>query len=374
MLPIKLWQIKKKAALAVFIPVAVLMTGCDRDALFEQVQRFSGSAEQLKSKFPLVATDVYDSCLRTAEYTAIQISDRPFQARNSFRASCMTPLEFKGDRGQLVSVTREEFEDELITVNNVVVNYLQALGTVASGGEISYTENVQALGTAIGRVEPRLNKTETQASQSILDFLLGAFNGEFRQETLATEVTATNEPLQIFICRLKQDLVGQYLDAELQTEQEAVDEYYQAYINRELQIDKARQEQEYLIQQYLRQELQLKRLGERILATKPPLTVFELDSNWKEARAEVRQREATAKGYIDILNTIAAGHSQLDKQLGGSGKGQTELCPNEANGSLAYNDLPQVFPGETKESDLTQIATKYANRLESQLAQLNSTN
>ncbi|MEY2832045.1 MAG: hypothetical protein RLZZ574_1303, partial [Cyanobacteriota bacterium] len=213
MLPIKLWQFRNKATLAVFIPVAVLMTGCDRDALFEQVQRFSGSAEQLESKFPLVATDVYDSCLRTAEYTAIQISDRPFQARNSFRASCMTPLKFKGDKGQLVSVTREEFEDELITVNNVIVNYLQALGTVASGGEISYTENVQALGTAIGRVEPRLNKTETQASQSILDFLLGAFNGEFRQETLTTEVTATNEPLQIFICRLKQDLVGQYLDA-----------------------------------------------------------------------------------------------------------------------------------------------------------------
>ena len=367
MLQIKLPQITNKAALAIFIPFTVLMTGCDRDALFEQVQRFSTSAEQLEKQFHDLATDVYDSCLRTAEYTPIQASNAPFRDRENFRNTCVEPLEFKNDKGQLVSVTREEFEDELIVVNDVIVNYLQALGTVASNGEISYTENVQGLGTAISRVEPRLDATENQAGQKILDFLLGAYNNEFRQETLATEITATNEPLQRYICLLKQDIVGQYLDAELQTEKEAVDEYYQAYINRELQQDRVNQKQEYLIQQYLRQELQLPR-EELSLATKPPLTVLKLDSQWREAQAKVQQREAAANNYIDVLNTIAGGHSQLDRQLGGSGKGQAELCPNEANGSLVYNDLPQVLPNK---SDPVEIATKYADRLELLLAKLN---
>ena len=102
--------------------------------------------------------------------------------------------------------------------------------------------------------------------------------------------------------------------------------------------------------------------------------MFELDTKWNKARAEVRQREAFARGYVDVLDTIAAGHSELDRQLGGSGKGQTELCPDLADDSLVYKDLPQVFPGETNEADLTEIAAKYANRLESQLAKLNSTN
>ncbi len=371
MLPIKLQQIRTKAALAIFIPLTIVMTGCDRDALFEQVQRFSTSAEQLEKQFPDLATDVYDSCLRTAEYTLVQASDEPFKNRINSQEKCIEPVVFKDNEGLEVTVTKQEFEGELIAVNNVIINYLQALGTVASGGEISYTENVQGLGTAIGRVKPRLTEAENQAGQSILNFILDAYNNEFRQETLATEITATNEPLQIFICRLKQDIVGQYLKAELRTEKDAVDEYYQAYISRELQIDRARQRQEYLIQQYLRQELQLP-LEEPRLATKPPLTVFELDSKWRQARTEVRQREATAKNYIDILNTIAAGHQELDRQLGGSGKGQVELCPNEADNSLVHN-LPQIFPAKN-EADLTKIAAEYADRLESQLTQLNLTN
>ncbi len=374
MLKIKFLQTGKKAALAIFIPLTVLMTGCDDEALFEQVQRFSGSAEQLAIKFPDIATDVYDSCLRTAEYTVIQASDRPFIDRDKFQENCAQPLEFKDGKGQLVSITRKEFEGELIAVNDVIVNYLKALGAVASGGEVTYTENIQALGNAIRRVKPRLSDDEIQAGQTILGFLLNAFSSEFRRETLATEITATNEPLQIFICRLKKDVVGQYLRAELPTERQVIDEYYQAHIKRELQIDRAEQEQEYLIQQYLRQELQLEPLEERTLGTKPPVTVFELDSKWREALAEFRQREATAKDYIDILNTIAAGHSQLDQRLGGLGKGQTELCPGEADRLLVHNNLPKVFPGEVDESDLTEIATRYADRLEFLLAKLNSTN
>ena len=370
MLHTKLRQIRTKAALVIFIPLTVLMASCDRDALFEQVQRFSGSAKQLEEKFPDLATDVYDSCLRTAEFTQIQASETPFENRTNFQKNCVEPLKFEGDRGQLITVTRAEFEAELIAVNNVIVNYLKALG-IATDGEVSYTE-VQALGTALGRIKPRLGEAENQAGQSILNFILEAYNNEFRQETLATEITATNKPLQIFICRLKQDIVGQYLNAELQTEKKAVDEYYRAYINRELQKDRAKQEQDYLVQQYLRQELQLPP-EELRLATKPPLTVFELDTKWNKARAEVRQREAFARAYVDILDTIAAGHNELDRQLGGSGR-QTELCPDLADDSLAYKDLPQVFPGETNEADLTEIAAKYANRLESQLAKLNSTN
>ncbi|MGL5793765.1 MAG: hypothetical protein ACRC06_05040, partial [Waterburya sp.] len=110
MLPIKPWQIKNKAVLTIFIPLTVLMTGCENEALFEQVQRFSNSAEQLEVKFSVIATDVYDSCLRAAEYTVIQASDQPFQDRTSFQENCNQPLEFKDDQGQLISVTRKEFE------------------------------------------------------------------------------------------------------------------------------------------------------------------------------------------------------------------------------------------------------------------------
>ena len=315
-----------------------------------------------------MATDVYDSCLRTAQYTLVRASDEPFKDRENFRNTCVKPLEFKNNKGQLVSVTKEEFEGELVAVNNVIVNYLQALGTVARGGEISYTENVQGLGAAIARVEPRLNEAENQAGQKILEFILNAYNDEFRQETLANEVTATNEPLQRYICLLKEDLIGQYIDAELKTEKKVVDEYYQAYIDRELQKDRANQKQEYLIQQYLRRELQLPR-EELSLATKPPLSVLKLESQWREDRAKVLQREAAAKNYIDVLNTIAGGHSELARQLGGSGKGQTELCPIEQDGSLVYNDLPQLFPSK---SDPDAIATKYADRLELLLAKENN--
>ena len=374
MLKIKFLPTRKTAA-SIFIPLAVLMTGCDNKALFEQVQRFSRSAEQLEEKFPVIATDVYKSCLRTAEYVPLQASDEPFKDRENRRTDCLEPLSLGQDDGdEAVLVTREVFESELIAVNNVIVNYLQALGYIASDGKISYTENIGALGTAIGRIEPRLSEAENKAGQSILDFIFSAYNDEFRQEVLATEITDTNEPLQRYICLLKQDIVVQYLKVVLQDEKEAVDRYYQGYINQELEKERVSQEQRRLIQQYLHRELNSKPMVEPTSATKPPLAVFEIDSQWREARSKVLQREATVTNYIDILNTIAAGHSELDKQLGGSGEGQAELCPDEANGSLVNNDLTPIVPSKSNESNPIEITTRYADRLELLLAKLNSNN
>lgn len=63
MFEIKFWQTRKKAALIIFFPLTVLMTGCDNE--------------------------VYDSCLRTAEDTVIQASDRPFTDRDELQKICV---------------------------------------------------------------------------------------------------------------------------------------------------------------------------------------------------------------------------------------------------------------------------------------------
>lgn len=354
-----------KIALAILIPLTVSLASCDDKALFDRVQRFSNSAEELEKQFPNIATDVYDSCFRTAQYTPIQGSARPFGDRDTFRQNCTQLAEDN------VAITRREFEGELIAVNSLIVNYLLALSAVAGGDKITYTNNINALGSAVSDIEPRLQEDEIKAGQNILDFIANALSNEFRQEALATEITSTNEPLQVYICLLKKDVVGQYLNAELQTEKKAVDEYYRAYIDRELQNDRAKQEREYLIQQYLRQELQLEP-EEKTLPTKPPITVMKLEHQWRQAVANVRQREMTAKGYIDILNTIANGHSQLAEQLGGSGKGQTELCPNQPDSLLVFSKFGEMFSEEIKESDPIATLTKYTDRIEFMLAKLNS--
>lgn len=74
MLPIKLWQIRNQAVAIIIISLTVVMGGCDRDALFEQMQS-STSAEPIEQKFPDLASDVYDSCLRAAKYNPLQAVD-----------------------------------------------------------------------------------------------------------------------------------------------------------------------------------------------------------------------------------------------------------------------------------------------------------
>ncbi|MGD1921899.1 MAG: hypothetical protein ACFCAD_25220 [Pleurocapsa sp.] len=369
MLKIRFGFRKTKAALAIFIPLAVCLTSCDNEDLFKQLQRFSSSAQQLQNKFPDIATDVYDSCLRTARYTPIQASNKPFRDRQNSQASC-TKLKFSNEAEE-ISSSRKEFEEQLITVNEVIVNYLLSLSDVAGGEEIVYMQNLEALGDAVNRVEPRLKMREVKAGQDIINFLANAMSREFRRETLAIEIPSTNKPLQVYICRLKKDIVGQYLNAELQTEKKAIDEYYQAYINREIRNDRVKQEREYLIQQYLRQELQLKPT-DNTPPTKPPLTVMKLESQWQEAIAKVRQREMMAQAYIDVLNTIAKGHSDLSQQLGGAAKGQREFCPNQPNELQVLDEFDEILAQEIKESDPVASLTQYTNRIELMLAQLNS--
>lgn len=252
----EIYRSDRKLGFIVLASVIFSITGCGIQDIIA-VQNFAAISAKSTEKFPILASDFYKSCIRTAI-----LDSETIPTRKEREDRC---AKFK------------RLEPGLIATHQILEAYVIALGTLASDKTIDFTTEFTNLGTQVKTLD-LLKPTQTDAITRILNFLVSAATDGYRREKLKDAIQTTNADLQIALDALK-SIIGQDYKRLLKIESDTIDDYYKAKI------------------------LQLK--------DKEPVTVLALKNQWKEQRELIDKKVSAADDYVEILSQIAKAHQQL---------------------------------------------------------------
>lgn len=271
----------KQKLVILSIPLAFILGSCS-SADIKAAQELAKLQETAKTIFPAIANDVYQSCLRSADLTLLNTptptSGQIDKDRQEAKTSCQD--------NELAA------SQALNTANQVIIDYLGALGKLTTDGLTNFDSEINSIETSLGNL-PGLNTGEKQeaigAGSAIAKFLFQALTDGYRREQLEQAVTTVNTPLQTLVTALDKSVGRHYINGFLETEQVAVDNYYGYYLGRVLTAP----------------------LTESIAAQVD--TETEQDREWKNTNKTIQDKKIVANGYLNLLKKIAYDHNELNK-------------------------------------------------------------
>ena len=279
----------KKSSFLLLAPLLLTLGACDSREDLIKVQKFSQLADQAAVKaFPSLASDFYQSCLRTAHYQPLlpDSSERKVvDSRLKDIEECSDP--FKADK-DLQSLT-----PKLIAANNVLAAYMTGLGKLASDEVVDYSPELEGLEAQLGQLPGLEKQTElVEGSLGIANLLFRAATDGYRREQLQEIIVSSDPYIQEFAEGMKQIFADEYIGFWLRNEESKVDNYYALY------------------QQNL--------LNNQTPGDSPTLTValLQLDNQWQKARERVAEKKSLGQSYIGLIDTIASNHQSLSKMYG----------------------------------------------------------
>ncbi|MEH1862114.1 MAG: hypothetical protein V7L21_29850 [Nostoc sp.] len=322
---------KRKSLISVVIPIAVLLGSCG--ANFKSVEDFSKSKEIVQQASNDFAEDIYQSCLRRTRYIKL-VPDNGIPYRNERRESCET--------------TERVDSDNFKIGVSILIDYMDALGAIASGKNLSLDKSIDDLGESLKNLSINSNKLDSDAvdgGSQILKFLSDLATKKNREDALQKAIVCTNEPIHKYITGnsvpatdenevdlykpAKGGLIflvnNNYLSKEgtLGIEANAIDTYYKSYFLtlNELGKDKINPSN---YQQFV----------ERI-------TVGEkLTEDYNQAMKIVSEKEQAGRAYNQILVITVKAHNRLSKEFaeGLKPKDINQLCQFNAKVSFKKID------------------------------------
>lgn len=258
----------------------IVLTGCSTPQDFAAVNSFAKVSDKLEASFPSIAEDLYASCLRTASYTVLNLTNVGgiLASRKEAEKKCDTNYEGVGE--------------SLAEANGLLIGYMRGLGEIATDGTVSYTNNSDRI--AKGLTGAGLDSTQVQAGQSIFNILLKAATEGYRRDQLKKLIVEYDKDVQSMTVGLKTIIGDKYLGTTLVSkeksvlglEKKALDLYFEGYIE-ERAIDAKSQK--------------------KVLSAE----VFSFETRWKSEQDALRIRKEKAALYVAILDRISAGHKKL---------------------------------------------------------------
>ncbi|MDZ8087554.1 MAG: hypothetical protein RMY16_18615 [Nostoc sp. DedQUE12b] len=176
---------KRKSLIGIVIPIAVLLGSCGDN--FKSVESFSKSKEIVERASNDFAEDIYQSCLRRTRYIKL-VPDNGIPYRNERRESCET--------------TERVDYDNFKTGVSVLINYMDALGAIASGKNLSLDKSIDDLNESLKSLSINSNKLDSDAvdgGSQILKFLFDLATKKIREDALQKAIVCTNEPIHKYI-------------------------------------------------------------------------------------------------------------------------------------------------------------------------------
>ncbi|MEH1902181.1 MAG: hypothetical protein V7L04_12385 [Nostoc sp.] len=312
-------MLKRKSLISVVIPIAVLLGSCG--ANFQSVENFSKSREIVGRASNDFAEDIYQSCLRRTRYIKL-VPDNGIPYRNDRRESCET--------------TERVNSDNFKTVVSILIDYMDALGAIASGKNLSLDNSIDDLGESLKNLSINTNKLDSDAvdgGSQILKVLFDLATKKIREDALQKAIVCTNEPIHKYITGnsvpatdkngvdlykpAKGGLIflvnDNYLskNGNLGQETDAIDTYYKSYFLtlNELGKDKINPSN-------YQQVVERITVGEK-------LTI-----DYNKAMEIVADREQAARAYNQILVSTVKTHNRLSKEFaeGLKPKDVNQLC------------------------------------------------
>ncbi|MDZ7952697.1 hypothetical protein [Nostoc sp. DedQUE09] len=323
---------KRKSLIGIVIPIAVLLGSCGDN--FKSVENFSKSKEIVERASNDFAEDIYQSCLRRIKYTPL-VLDSGISDRNKRREGCE----------RIERVDSENFQ----TVVNILIDYMDALGAIASGKNLSLDNSIDELGQSIKDLSINGNKLDADAvdgGSEILKVLFDLATKKIRKDALQKAIVCTNDPIHKYVTGnsvptadengvdiykpAKGGLIfivqNNYLNeaGTLGIEANAINTYYEPYFATLKKLGNDREINSNNYQQVVDQ-----------------ITVGEkLTEDYNKSMEIVTEKEQAARAYNEILFSTVKTHNQLRKEFEEGLKPQevTRLCQFNAKVSFKKID------------------------------------
>jgi hypothetical protein len=265
----------------------IALASCSTPKDFAQVRAFANISASMEQAFPDIATDIYASCLRTARY-ALEVD-----VRKQAEKKCNE---------------KSEIGEGLLTVNGLLIGYMQSLGQIATDSTVTYTDSLDRLKS--GFVKAGLDQAQVNSGISIFEVLLRAATEQYRRDELKRLITTYDDAFQALTGGLKAPLLrysdSRELSSSLNLEKKSLDAYYESFIKETTPKDYT-----------------------------GPLRVFSLptDIQWKTEQVKLQSRREQATVYVAILDKISGAHTSLRKLFADRTLVSNENCKKSCNAS-----------------------------------------
>ncbi|MBE8966462.1 hypothetical protein IQ277_09460 [Nostocales cyanobacterium LEGE 12452] len=327
---------KRKSLIGIVIPIAVLLGSCGDN--FKSVESFSKSKEIVERASNDFAEDIYKSCLRRIRYTPL-VLDSGISDRNKRREGCE----------RIERVDSENFQ----TVVNILIDYMDALGAIASGKNLSLDNSIDELGQSIKDLSINGNKLDADAvdgGSEILKVLFDLATNKIRKDALQKAIVCTNEPIHKYVTgnsvpTADKNGVALYKPAKgglifivqnnylneagtLGIEANAINTYYEPYFATLKKLGNDREINSSNYQQVVDQ-----------------ITVGEkLTEDYNKSMEIVAEKDQAARAYNEILFSTVKTHNQLRKEFEEGLKPQdvSRLCQFNAKVSFKKIDEKKI--------------------------------
>ena len=255
-------------------PLALLLISCG--ANFKNVQEFALTSAVVKESSKSMAKDIYQSCIRRAKYSTSKL----------FPDTVGIPeIEAKEKECSKYQEAAKVVND----VNSVLIDYMVALGKLASDDTVSFEKNLAALEASLKNFNTTLSSVsssgglkeeEINAGLKIAKFIFNQLTTQFRQENLKEAIVCANQPVQEYTPGLNSIAKDFYHDGILQSEGVTLDRYYRKYAPTP------------------EQRTQL-------------VALYTLEQDYLTAVNTLDERKEAANAYVEILQTTAKTHQKL---------------------------------------------------------------
>jgi hypothetical protein len=293
--------------------LATTLTGCRQNVDLSAVRALADQVGSSSDAFATLANDFYGSCIRTYNWK--------WSAALS-RANMQT-LSQECDTSQGAA---RQWQD----ANLIVIEYVQALGSLAGGGDSQTDFGIPTLVQSIsGTAHTGLRNDQTKAiSDAATSIVTDIFNIRRRNE-LATYIPQANAHLSAIIDKLE-DVAQTNYNTQLNLEQDAIDRFFVAVAPpvggapQPVAAPTLEQLQARLAQSAKRRSSNRdmrNALFDRAIVDIDRVQILALRREYQKQRAATDERRKAIAAYVSSLETIRGVHQQLTASIASNTRG-----------------------------------------------------
>lgn len=284
-------------AVTSLLPTALLLGGCQSDAVLKATVDYAKLSEKAKGMFPSIASDIIASCMRSANYETLDPSAKGEligKRRDLARRECV---------GKGID-SSSSVVDAMSSIHGLISIYLNALGGLAT--DKSYGKEIVALGDSVKGL-PGIGSTpaaqETiDASKTIASVISKYLTKEYRASKIREAVLQSDQALSQLVYALSTATYFGYLGGSMHESGtgSSAQNRYGAGLAAENR----------LLNRYYGEPIRESML---FVPRKPTQNYIEVKMNndWIEAQDNLDAKRAVAIQYLKLLRDIACDHTDL---------------------------------------------------------------
>ncbi len=198
------------------------LCSCAASPGVSSAQRFGAMSAQFRDDTNKIANDIYDSCIRRVQF---------------FRTDTVDLRKVRDEAWQDCDRLNKPAAGRAREANQIVVDYADAIGRLASDEVVSYDKELTNVGTALkglsiptgSGVPISLPPSAVDSGVKIASFLARWAANRYREGKLSEAVTCTNAPLQAYTKEWGLALNEGYIQGVLQQELDQAKFFYDDY-------------------------------------------------------------------------------------------------------------------------------------------------